>query len=216
MTDPPPSGAPKIYLINRPNSVQTTFSLGAQSMKRTDPDYERLNVANRVLGGTMGRLFRHLREEKGYTYGIGTGFSALRHIGVWNGSTSVRTDVTEAALTDFLAEIAAMRETPVPADELADAKHAIVAGFALSLESPPQMLSYYTDNWLYGLPADYWDTYPARISAVPAADVQAVARKYWDPSRLQIVAVGDATKIADALKKKGELEMYDADGNPTK
>jgi len=109
-----------------------------------------------------------------------------------------------------------MRETPVPADELADAKHAIVAGFALSLESPPQMLSYYTDNWLYGLPADYWDTYPARISAVTAADVQAVARKYWDPSRLQIVAVGDATKIADALKKKGELEMYDADGNPTK
>jgi zinc protease len=216
VTDPPPSGAPKIYLIKRPNSVQTTFSLGAQSMKRTDPDYERLNVANRVLGGTMGRLFRHLREEKGYTYGIGTGFSALRHIGVWNGSTSVRTDVTEAALTDFLAEIAAMLETPVPADELADAKHAIVAGFALSLESPPQMLSYYTDNWLYGLPADYWDTYPARISAVTAADVQAVARKYWDPSRLQIVAVGDATKIADALKKKGELEMYDADGNPTK
>jgi zinc protease len=214
--DPAPSGPPKIYLINRPNSVQTTFSLGGQSMKRTDPDYERLNVANRVLGGTMGRLFRHLREEKGYTYGIGSGFSATRHIGLWTGSTSVRTDVTEAALTDFLAELAMMRDTPVPADELADAKNAIVASFALSLESPPQMLSYYTDNWIYGLPADYWDTYPARISAVTAADVQAAARKYWDPSRLQIVAVGDATKIAEALKKKGQLEMYDAEGNPAK
>ncbi|MEO7272505.1 MAG: pitrilysin family protein [Vicinamibacterales bacterium] len=216
VTDPAPSGPPKIYLINRPNSVQTTFSLGGQSMKRTDPDYERLNVANRVLGGTMGRLFRHLREEKGYTYGIGSGFSALRHIGLWTGSTSVRTEVTEAALTDFLAEIAMMRDTPVPDDELADAKNAIVAGFALSLESPPQMLGYYTDNWIYGLPADYWDTYPARISAVTAADVQAAARKYWDPSRLQIVAVGDATKIAEALKKKGQLEMYDAEGNPAK
>jgi zinc protease len=214
--DPAPGGPPKIYLIDRPNSVQTTFSLGGQSMKRTDPDYERLNVANRVLGGTMGRLFRHLREETGYPYGIGSGFTALRHIGLWTGSTSVRTEVTEAALTDFLAEIAMMRDTPVPADELADAKNAIVAGFALSLESPPQMLSYYTDNWVYGLPADYWDTYPARISAVTAADVQAVARKYWDPSRLQIVAVGDATKIGEALKKKGQVEMYDAEGKAIK
>ena len=214
--DPAPSGPSKIYLINRPNSVQTTISLGGQSMKRTDPDYEPLNVANRVIGGTMGRLFRHLREEKGYTYGIGSGFSALRHTGVWTGSTSVRTEVTEPALTDFLAELQQMRDTPVPADELADAKHAIVAGFALSLESPAQMLGYYTDNWLYGLPADYWDTYPARISAVTAAEVQAVARKYWDPARLQIVAVGDATKIADVLKKKGQVEMYDAEGNPAK
>ena len=65
----------KLYLIARPASVQTTLLLGEQSMARTNPDYERLNVANRVLGGTMGRLFRHLREEKGYTYGIGSGFS---------------------------------------------------------------------------------------------------------------------------------------------
>ena len=48
-------------------------------MTRTDPDYDGAEVANRVLGGTMGRLFRHLREEKGYTYGIGSGFSATRY-----------------------------------------------------------------------------------------------------------------------------------------
>jgi zinc protease len=78
------------------------------------------------------------------------------------------------------------------------------------------MLSYYTDNWSYGLPADYWDTYPARITAVTAADVQAAARKYWDPSRLQIVAVGDASKITEVMKKKGQLEVYDTDGNPVK
>ena len=49
---------------------------GTQAMARTDPDYAPLTVANRVLGGVMGRLFRHLREEKGYTYGIGSGFCA--------------------------------------------------------------------------------------------------------------------------------------------
>jgi zinc protease len=214
--DPAPAGTPKVYLIARPASVQTTLLLGEQSMTRTNPDYEKLTVANRVLGGTMGRLFRHLREEKGYTYGVGSGFGATKHVGVWSASTSVRTEVTEPALTDLLAELAEMRDTAVPADELEDAKRAIVAGFALSLESPQQMLSYYTDNWTYGLPADYWDTYPTRISAVTAADVQAVARKYWDPSRLQIVAVGDASKITEVMKKKGQLEVYDADGNPMK
>jgi zinc protease len=72
-SEPPAPPAPKVYLISRPNSVQTTLLLGMQSMTRIDPDFEELTVANRVLGGVMGRLFRHLREEKGYTYGIGSG-----------------------------------------------------------------------------------------------------------------------------------------------
>jgi zinc protease len=128
----------------------------------------------------------------------------------------VRTDVTEGALTDLLAEIAEMREKPVPDDELLDAKRAIVAGFALSLESPQRVLGYYTESWTYGLPANYWDTYPARISAVTAAEAQAAAKKYWDPAKLQIVAVGDATKITDILAKKGTLEVYDVDGRKVK
>jgi zinc protease len=181
-------------------------------MTRTDPDFEELTVANRVLGGTMGRLFRHLREEKGYTYGVGSAFDATNHRGDWTASTSVRTEVTEAALTDLLKDIGEMRDTPVPADELADHQRATAAVFALSLENPQQVLVYYTQAWLYGLPDDYWDTYPAKIAAVSAADAQAAAKKYWDAARLQIVAVGDATKITEALKKLGTLEIYDADG----
>ena len=185
-------------------------------MTRTDPDYAALTVVNRVLGGTMGRLFRHLREEKSYTYGIGSGFSATLYRGSWTSSTSVRTEVTEPALTDLLAEIGELRDKPVPENELADAKRAIVGSFARDLESPQQVLGYYIDNWLYGLPADYWDTYPARIMAVTGAQAQAAAQKYWAPSRLAIVAVGDATKVTDILRKKGTLEVYDADGNPLK
>jgi zinc protease len=124
----------------------------------------------------------------------------------------VRTEVTEAALADLLKDVAEMRDQPVPADELADHQRATAAVFALSLENPQQVLGYYTQSWLYGLPADYWDTYPAKIAAVTAAQAQAAARKYWDTSRLQIVAVGDATKITDILKKLGPLEIYDADG----
>ncbi|MFL6279652.1 MAG: M16 family metallopeptidase, partial [Vicinamibacterales bacterium] len=216
VADPPPLGAPKVYLVARPGSVQTTLYVGTQSMTRTDPDYAALTVVNRVLGGTMGRLFRHLREEKGYTYGIGSGFSATIYRGSWTSSTSVRTEVTEPALTDLLAEIAELGDQPVPETELADAKRAIVGSFARDLESPQQVLGYYIDNWLYGLPADYWDTYPARVMAVTAAQAQAAAQKYWTRSRLQIVAVGDATKITDILRTKGTLEVFDADGNPMK
>jgi zinc protease len=213
VTEPPAIGPSKVFLVARPGSVQTTLSVGTQSMIRTDPDYTALTVANRVLGGTMGRLFRHLREEKGYTYGVGSNFSATQYRGAWSASTSVRTEVTEPALTDLLAEIALLRDTPIPAGEFADVKRAIVGSFALALENPQQVLGYYIDNWVYGLPADYWDTYPARVMAITPAQAQAAAQKYWAPGRLQIVAVGDATKITDILKKKGELELYDADGN---
>ena len=215
-TQPPAPGPAKVYLVARPNSVQTSLMVGEQSMVRTDPDYVPLTVANRVLGGTMGRLFRHLREEKGYTYGIGSNFSATDFRGQWSASTNVRTEVTEAALTDLLAEIAEMRDKPVPESELMDAKRAIVAGFALSLENPSQVLNYYVQNWLYGLPANYWDTYPAKITAVTAAQAQAAAAKYWDGSKLQIVAVGDAEKITEILKKKGTLETFDAEGKAVK
>jgi predicted Zn-dependent peptidase len=113
-----------------------------------------------------------------------------------------------------MAEIAEMRDKPVPAQELADSKRALVAQFALSLESPQQMLSYSLETWELGLPANYWDTYPARVSAITAEQAQNAAKKYWDPSRLQIVAVGDATKIRDILAKFGAVEVFDAEGKP--
>jgi zinc protease len=217
VAEPSAIGPAKVYLVARPNSVQTNFFVGSQSLSRTDPDYVALTVANAVLGGgPQGRLFRHLREEKGYTYGAYSGLSATRHRGSWSATTDVRTDVTDPALADLLAEIAGMRDKPVPETELNDAKRAIVAGFALSLENPQQMLSYYVQSWLYGLPADYWDTYPAKVSATTAAQAQAAAAKYWDQARLQIVAVGDATKITEILKQRGSLEVYDTDGKPVK
>ena len=67
---------------------------------------------------------------------------------------------------------------------------------------------------LYDLPADYWDTYPQRVAAVTADDVQRVARKYVDLDRLQVVAVGDASKVRQALAPYGTVEVYDTNGKP--
>jgi len=173
-----------------------------------------LTVANRILGGPFGRLFEHLREQKGYTYGANSGFSATRIVGSWTASTDVRTEVTDPALTDLLAEIKTMRDVPVPAKDLENAKRAIVGSFALLLESPGAILNNYIDRHMYKLPADYWDTYAAKIEAVTPADIQRVAQKYWATDRLQIVAVGDQAVVEPALKKLGTVKIYDADGKP--
>ena len=213
--EPPALGARKVYLINRPGSVQTSLMVGTQAIRRTDPDYFALTVVNRVLGGTMGRLFRHLREEKGYTYGVGSGFGSAPYTSAWIVNTDVRTDVTDAALTDLLADVDDLRQRPVPVDEFNDGKRALVASFALALENPASLIGNYITSWQYNLPADYWDTYAARISAVTPEQAMGVAKKYWDPNRLHIVAVGDAAKIREILAKKGTLEVYDAEGKLT-
>jgi zinc protease len=210
---PPMVTGAKVYLIDRPNSVQTNFVVGAPAIERTDADYDALQMMNQVVGGgPTGRLFTHLREEKGYTYGAYSGLSAGRFRGLWTASTDVRSEVTEPALRDLMDEIRQIRDIKVSDKELQDKKRSMIANFALSLESPQQVLNYYVTQWIYHLPADYWDKYPARVMAVSADQVQAMAKKYLDPSKVQIVAVGDAKKVEDTMKKFGPLEIYDTEG----
>ena len=124
----------------------------------------------------------------------------------------MRTEVTSGALAEFFDEIRRIRDEPVSAEELEASKRAIVASFALSLEQPARILGFAITSKQYGFPADYWDTYPAKIRAVTAADVQRVARKYLVPQSLQLVAVGDASQIKPALEKYGPVEIFDDDG----
>lgn len=213
VTDPALLAKPGVYLVERPNSVQTNLVVGTQSIKRTDPDYYALTVMNKVIGGgPTGRLFRHLREAKGYTYGAYSDVAAPRFRGTWVATTQVRTEVTDAALTDLLDELRQLREVPVPPQELSDAKRSLVASFALTLESPQTLLNNAVTRYRYGLPADYWDRFPERIMAITQADVQAMGKKYLDPSRVQVVAVGNGEAIARGLRKLGTVEVYDADG----
>jgi zinc protease len=216
VTDPAPTGPTKIYIVNRPNSVQTNYLLGEQAINRVSPDYESLQVMNTVLGGQNGRLFRVLREEKGYTYGASSGLHALRYRGDWRAGMDVRTEVTEPSLRDLLAELAKMRDQPVPIPELQDAQRSMTASFALSLENPGEVLNYYVIRQMYAFPADYWDRHSDRIMAVTPALVQAAAKKYLEPTTLQIVAVGDNSKIETGLHNFGPVEVYDDEGKLVK
>ena len=211
----PEQSAARIVLIDRPGSVQTVLQLGNLGIERISPDYFSVLLADRVLGGgPSGRLFLNLREDKGYTYGAYSAFGGSKYRGTWQSSSEVRTDVTEGAMKEFMYELNRLRDQKVSAEELDNAKRAIVGSFALSLEQPQALLQNIITQRLYNLPADYWDTYPEKVAAITAGDVQRVAQKYIDLKHLQVVAVGDATKAREVLTKYGTVEVFDADGKP--
>ncbi|HSQ25048.1 MAG TPA: pitrilysin family protein [Pyrinomonadaceae bacterium] len=210
-------GPMAIQLINRPGSVQTVLQLGNLGIERTNPDYFAVAVMNQILGGgPTGRLFMNLREDKGYTYGAYSSFGGSKYRGTVVASSEVRTDVTEGAMKEFMYELNRMRDEKVTATELENAKRAMVGSFALSLEQPASLLQNIVLVKLYDMPADYWDTYPQKIMAITADDVQRVAQKYIDMGHLQVIAVGDASKTREILAKYGTVQEYDADGKPVK
>ncbi len=209
----PMATPPRLAIVPREGAAQSELRIGHLSARRSTPDYPALLVMNAVLGGQfVSRVNLRLREEKGYTYGAYSGLSAGRFKGTWSASTDVRSEVTEPALTDLMDELRQIRDITVPAKELADKKRSLVASFALSLESPQQVLNYYVTRWIYRLPADYWDKYPQRVMSVNAAQVQAMAKKYLDPKNVQIIAVGDGKKVEATLRKFGELEVFNTEG----
>jgi zinc protease len=213
---PAGSFAPKdktaVYLVDRPGSAQTYLSFSNIAIKRTDPDIFPLVVANYILGGSFNsRLNEDLREQRGYTYGVSSGVSAGKYPGMWSMGGAVRNAVTAPAAAEFVAQFDRMQQGLVTDAEMDAAKRAIIGSFALTLESPGSILGRLTDVENYGLPADYWDTYPQKLQAVTPADVQRVTRKYLGTGRIQLFAVGQRQDIEEGLKPIGPVTIYSPD-----
>jgi len=205
-TVPAPEKA-RVFIIDRPGSVQTSLRVGTLGITRDSEDYFPMVVMNYILGGSpASRLFANLREDKGYTYGASSTFTGSTFPGVVFATTDVRTEVTEGAMRELIYEFKRIAQEPVSARELENAKRALIGRFALSLDSPQALISNLATQKIYGFPDDYWDTYPRLVEAVTPKDIQRVAAKYLDPQKLQIVAVGDAKSIGEFLKPFGAIE----------
>src|SRR6185295_13028163 len=101
---------PGVFVVDRPGAAQTNLSMGNIAIDRRSPDYFQFVVAHQVLGGNgSARLFTKLREEKGYTYGAYSGFTARKYPGPWVASGNSRTDVTSQAMAEFVNELRRMR-----------------------------------------------------------------------------------------------------------
>lgn len=204
-TPKPPSRS--IHLVDRPGSVQTVIQLGVFGIVRTDADYFPLLVMNEIVGaGPTSRLVENLRERHGYTYGAYSKLNATQIPGVWQVTTPVRTEVTAEAVKEILAELRRICEEPVPPEELLSAQRALMGKYIFSLEQPQRLLDNVVTQALYGLPAEYWDTYPQQVAAVSPADIARVAKKIIDLDHLQIAAVGDAATIRAALAQFGPVQ----------
>jgi len=198
----PPAAARKVYMVNRPGSVQANLFFGGLTMKRTDPEFPSLAVTNRIFGGgAASRLFIDLREEKSLTYGAYSFTRTEIYPGPIVGFTQVRNAVTDEAMKALMDNVQRIDTEPVKDDEMNDAKHAIVGSFALTLEQPQTLLNLALTQTYYGLPPTYWDDYPKLIAAVTPDMVQKSAQKYLNPDHLQFVCVTDATAAGNAEKQ---------------
>lgn len=194
-----PAG-PRVVLVDRPGSAQTEIRVGHVGLPRRIPDYHAVSVVSAILGGLFNsRLQRLLREERGYTYGVGAGFDFRRSAGPFSVRTAVETEVTAAALTDIMAELRGIRARPASEDELREARDFLIGVFPLRFESPAQVAAALAGLVIHGLPDDELDRYRPAVAAVSADDV-ATAASHIRPDEASIVLVGDAARIQPDLE----------------
>ena len=202
------TATPARVLIQRDGSVQSTVRLGRPAIAATDPDYVPAILAGTVLGGGFSsRVNQNLREDKGYTYGASAGFSPARAGGRVQAGADVRNEVTGASLQEFFKEFTRLAEEPVPAEELDDTKRYVAGGYLINNQMQGAVAATLASNWLVGLPSEFLASYVPKIREVDAAQVQAIAKKYFDPRDQSIIVVGDGEAIAEQLKSYGEFEL---------
>lgn len=208
-----------VAFSHKPNAVQSVIRITYPvDLKPGSPDAIKANVMNAILGyqgGFSGRLMQNIREDKAYTYGAYSSLSSDEVCGLFSASASVRNEVTDSAVYEFLYEMRRLREEPVQQEELQRTLKKLAGVFALSLENPQTVARFAYNKARYGLPDDYYQNYLKRLMSVTVEDVQAMAKKYLKPDNAHIVVVGDALQVADKLSRFGEVSFYDAEGLAT-
>jgi zinc protease len=212
--DRPARASRATHLVVRRDSPQSELRIGQVGVPRSHADYFDIVVMNAILGGLFNsRINLNLREAHAYTYGAFSAFDWRRDSGPFVVSTAVRTDVTAAAITEVVAEIERMRREAVPQQELTLATSYLDGVFPIRYETTAAVAGALANQIIYGLPDDYFDTYRSHIARVTADSVQAAAKNHLDPSRMQVVVVGDPS-IADALKALGHGEFISRTETP--
>jgi len=192
--------ARRVFLVDKPGAAQSQIRIGWIGVARSTPDYFALRVLNTILGEAFtSRLNNNLREVHGYAYGAGSRFDMRLSPGPFYAAAGVQTDKTADALKEFFVELDRIHPL-VPADELEKAKNYVALLLPRDFETTRSTANALAQMFVYGLPADYYETYGAHVRAVTAEDVKRVADKYIQPGKFDVVIVGDSKAIESGVK----------------
>jgi zinc protease len=211
------SSETSVAFVDRQASVQSVIRIGNPIvLKPGDADIDAMRVMNQILGGgSSGRLYMNLREDKGFTYGAYSSYGTDELVSRFTASASVRNEVTDSAVQEFLFELKRISSGDISEDEIQRAKASISGSFGRSLEQPSTIAGFALSTARYNLPADYYQNYLKRLEAVTADDLKRVAEKYIATDNLIITIVGKGQEVAPSLEQFGAINYYDIYANPT-
>jgi zinc protease len=202
-------------VVDRPASVQSQIAIANLAIKRSDPNFIPLMVANQVLGGSAAsRLFMDLREKRSLTYGAYSRLDETVDVGAIRASAAVRTQVTGAAMDGFFEHLERIVKEPTPQPELEDAHRFLADSFPLQIETNDRIAELVSDLRTFNLPEGYWDNFRSSIRKVSSDDALKAAQAYIHPDREVIVVVGKAADVVPALEKFGPVSVVDVNGAP--
>jgi predicted Zn-dependent peptidase len=212
-TAPPPLSGKHLYFVQRPNSVQSSIALGNVAVKRSDPRWFELTLANTIYGGAFNsRIVRNIREEKGYTYSPQSALTGFADAGFYRFSADVRNEVTGPALTEVFKEIDKLRAEGSSGAELQGAKSYLRGIFPLQTATQAGLANTLNSVYVFGLPKDYPETFVGKISAVTPDQVKSAAATLLGSDNSVIAIVGDYAKVKDQLAGFKDITFVDTEG----
>jgi zinc protease len=206
-----------VYVINIPNAAQSQIRMGYLTGLNYDPTgtYYRLGIVNYILGGGFdSRLNMDLREEKGWTYGVSSGFASGHYGGYFIASTGVRSASTDSAVMEFVKDIHLYNDKGISDEELEFTKNSIGLSDARKYETNAQKAGFLAHIQEYDLKPDFVTEENAILSDITKEQIDELAKRYLNPDVMSILIVGDRDKIAPGLQQLGyKVVELDTDGN---
>ncbi|AMV36531.1 M16 family metallopeptidase [Planctomyces sp. SH-PL62] len=216
---PPTTNPDAVFVVDKPGAAQSVLAIGRLGVERKSPEAPALGVLNAIVGGQFSsRLNMKLREEKGYSYGVGSDFRSLRAPGWFEVRGSVQTAVTRESVEEIRRELAELHgPRPITDAEFDSARRRVVYGFPSRFETTFDVADQLSEPAAYDLGDDYLATYLRRVEAVDRARIQELADRYLKPEAMTTLIVGDRDAIEPELRKLPEaadVRFVDEDGSP--
>ncbi len=201
-----------IYLIDRPGSEQAIIRIGNLALDARNPEGYPFSVVNTVLGdGSLGRLYKNLRVDKGYTYGAYSMYDGGNDIGTFVVATPVNQQHAGDAVSEILKELKTIQTQPIPESELSASKGKLLGRFNLGQENPFAVADALANYQMLGLPLQDYQNYRQKIEQVSQQDALKVAAKYISSQPI-IVVVGNTSIVKPQLEKLGRVVKVDRQG----